>query len=120
MRKGQHSREAKKAVQAVGIVLARAGGPRFDMQLMSRSMEEMPMETTSSHQKADEEEAARVWKDDKWLEEALCLGPDISTARAPYDQILPGQYDTSLQLDLRGCQEGVNTADWILLNDRNP
>ncbi|KAF4853618.1 Trichosetin biosynthesis cluster transcription factor TF23 [Colletotrichum siamense] len=73
MRKGQHSMEAKKAAQAVGIVLARAGGPRFDMQLMSRSMEEMPMETTSSHQKADQEEAARVWKDDKWLEAALCL-----------------------------------------------
>ncbi|KAF4900198.1 Fusarisetin A cluster transcription factor fsa6 [Colletotrichum fructicola] len=75
MRKGPHSREAKKAAQAVGIVLARAGGPRFDMQLMSRSMEDMPMETTGSHQKANEEEAARVWEDDKWLEEALCLDP---------------------------------------------
>ncbi|KAJ0335163.1 hypothetical protein COL154_013772 [Colletotrichum chrysophilum] len=75
IRKGPHSREAKKAAQAVGIVLPRAGGPRFDMQLMSRSMEDMPMETTGSHQKANEEEAARVWEDDKWLEEALCLDP---------------------------------------------
>lgn len=73
MRKGQHSREAKKAAQAVGIVLARAGGPRFDMQLMSRSMEDVPMGPTGSHQNADEEEVARVWKDDKWLEAALCL-----------------------------------------------
>ncbi|KAL3291098.1 fungal specific transcription factor [Colletotrichum asianum] len=120
MRKGQHSREAKKAAQAVGIVLARAGGPRFDMQLMSRSMEDMPMETTGSHQKANEEEAARVWEDDKWLEEALCLDPDISTAGAPYDQILLGQYDTSLQLDLGSFREGDNAADWILLDDRNP
>ncbi|KAI8245895.1 Trichosetin biosynthesis cluster transcription factor TF23 [Colletotrichum sp. SAR 10_96] len=75
MRKGQHSREAKKAAQAVGIVLARAGGPRFDMQLMSRSMEDMPMETIGPHQKANEEEAAGVSEDDKWLEEALCLDP---------------------------------------------
>ncbi|KAJ0382037.1 hypothetical protein COL922a_013344 [Colletotrichum nupharicola] len=73
--RGRPRRPPKKAAQAVGIVLARAGGPRFDMQLMSRSMEDMPMETTGSYQKANEEEAARVWEDDKWLEEALCLDP---------------------------------------------
>lgn len=71
MTKSQHSKEAKKAAQAVSIVLARAGGPRFDMELMSRSMEEMPMETTGSHEKEDVGETGMGWEDDRWFEEAL-------------------------------------------------
>ncbi|KAF4838525.1 Fusarisetin A cluster transcription factor fsa6 [Colletotrichum tropicale] len=74
-RKEQHSKEAKKAAQAVSIVLARAGGPRFDEEMMSRSIEERPMEITGSHHKAVEGEAMRVWNDDNWLDEATCLDP---------------------------------------------
>lgn len=37
MRKGDESQEARKAAQAASIVLARAGGPRFDIDLVSES-----------------------------------------------------------------------------------
>lgn len=43
MRKAEGSVEAKKAAQAVSIVLARAGGPRFDATLMA----DRPSQTTS-------------------------------------------------------------------------
>ncbi|KAK2751223.1 fungal specific transcription factor [Colletotrichum kahawae] len=120
VRKSQHSMEAKKAAQAVSIVLARAGGPRFDMELMSRSVEEMPMGTISSHERGDAGEIGMVWEDDKWLEEALHLRTaDFSTVRASDDHSVPGQNNASMGLDLENFQEGVTMADWILLNDRN-
>ncbi|KAF3807744.1 Fusarisetin A cluster transcription factor fsa6 [Colletotrichum gloeosporioides] len=137
MTKSQHSKEAKKAAQAISIVLARAGGPRFDMELMSRSMEEMPMETTSSHEKGDLGETGMGWDDDRWLEEALHLRTgeirgecalhhtltgcttDFSVVGASEDHLIPGQNDASMRLGLENFQEGVNIADWILLNDGN-
>ncbi|EQB55721.1 hypothetical protein CGLO_04336 [Colletotrichum gloeosporioides Cg-14] len=119
MTKSQHSKEAKKAAQAISIVLARAGGPRFDMELMSRSMEEMPMETTSSHEKGDLGETGMGWEDDRWFEEALHLRTDFSVVGASEDHLIPGQNDASMRLGLENFQEGVNIADWILLNDGN-
>lgn len=137
VRKSQHSMEAKKAAQAVSIVLARAGGPRFDMELMSRSVEEMPMGTISSHEREDAGEIGMVWEDGKWLEEALHLRTgesrgecalhhrltrrtaDFSTVRVSDDHSVPGQNNSSMGLDLENFQEGVTMADWILLNDTN-
>ncbi|KAF4920541.1 Equisetin cluster transcription factor eqxF [Colletotrichum viniferum] len=111
MRKSQHSMEAKKAAQAVSIVLARAGGPRFDMELVSRSTEEMPMGPTSSNHEEDGGEIGMVWGDDAWLEEALHLGTDFSTIGAPYDQSSPGKIDASMRLDIGSFHEGANMAD---------